>query len=310
MKLVITIPAYNEEKTLSKVISEIPRKINGVNKIEVLVINDGSTDKTVQVAKKAGAVVLNNKRNMGLARTFKRGLEKALEMGADIIVNTDADLQYNQKQIPALIKPIIDGKADIVLGSRFKGWIESMPLQKKLGNKIATWAVRQVSGIPVSDAQTGFRAFTREAAAKMNIQSQHTYTQETIIQAAFKDLTVKEVPIDFRKRADKSRLISNVFSYGKRAALTVFTGYLNYKPLKVFGAIGAIFFLGGLAAGLRVLFHYLSTGVVTPFLPTAILSAVLIIFGFQIIVIGLLADMIKNNRRLQEEVLYIEKVRK
>ena len=310
MKLVVTIPAYNEEKTLGKVISEIPKKIKGISKIEVLVINDGSIDKTVQVARKAGAVILTNKSNMGLARTFKKGLEKALEMGADIIVNTDADLQYNQKQIPALIKPILDSKADIVLGSRFKGWIESMPFQKKLGNKIATWAVRQVSGIPVSDAQTGFRAFTREATAKMNIQSQHTYTQETIIQAAFKGLTIKEIPIDFRKRADNSRLISNIFSYGKRAALTVFTGYLNYKPLKVFGAIGVIFFLGGLAAGLRVLFHYLSTGVVTPFLPTAILSAVLIIFGFQIIVIGLLADMTKNNRRLQEEILYMEKVRK
>ena len=310
MKLIITIPAYNEEKTLGSVIKEIPKKIKGISKVEILVIDDGSTDRTAAIAKKLGTVVIKNKENIGLAKTFKKGLEAALEKGADIIVNTDADFQYNQKQIPLLLRPILEEKADLVLGSRFKGNIEYMPFKKRFGNRLASWAVRRVSGLPISDAQTGFRAFTREAAARMNIQSNYTYTQETILQAAFKGLVVKEVPVDFRKREDKSRLISNVFSYAKKAGLTMLKGYLNYKPLKVFAGLGSLFFLGGFVAGLRVLVHYFNTGVVTPFLPTAILSAVLMIVGFQIIVIGLLADMIKTNRLIEEELLYRKLIRK
>lgn len=305
MYLVITIPAYNEEKTVGQVIEEIPKKIPGIKKINVLVINDGSSDRTVDVAREKGAIVISNKENRGLATTFKRGLEKALQMGADIIVNTDADNQYDQRQIPDLIRPIVEGKADMVLGSRFKGTIEYMPSDKKWGNRISSWVVRRVSGLPISDAQTGFRAFSREAAMRMNIQASYTYTQETILQAAAAKLVIKEIPITFRKREGNSRLISNIFNYAKRVSVTLLIGYLNYKPLKVFLGIGVLFFLVGFTLGLRVLFHYLSTGFVTPFIPTAILTTIFIIFGFQVIVIGLIAEMVKQQRRLSEENLYM-----
>lgn len=304
MKLVVTIPAYNEEKTIGQVIDEIPKKIKGIKKIQILVIDDGSHDQTSQISKKKGVAVIKNKRNLGLGLTFKKGLEKALEMGADIIVNTDADMQYNQKQIPDLIRPIQGQTADIVLGSRFRGQIEYMPLKKRLGNRISTWVVRRVSGLPISDAQTGFRAFSREAALRMNIQSDYTYTQETILQAASNKLVVKEVPIEFRRREGKSRLISNMLGYAKRVGTTLLIGYLNYKPLRVFLGVGLVFFIVGIALGIRILFHYLQTGLVSPFIPTAILTAILLIFGFQIIMIGLLAEMIKNRRLLEQEVLF------
>jgi len=304
MKLVITIPAYNEESTIGKVIEEIPKKIKKIKKIKVLVIDDGSLDETSKIAKKHKATILRNKENMGLATTFKRGMEKALEMGADIIVNTDADMQYNQKQISALIQPILDGEADIVLGSRFRGTIEYMPLRKKLGNRISSWVVRRVSGLSVSDAQTGFRAFSREAALRTNIQSKYTYTQETIIQAAAHKLIIKEIPIDFRKREGKSRLISSMFGYAKRVSTTMIIGYLNHKPLKIFLSVGLVFFLIGFALGIRILTHFLTTGLVSPYIPTAILTAILLIFGFQIIMIGLLAEMIKYKRIVSEEILY------
>lgn len=309
MKLVVTIPAYNEEATIGTVIDEIPKKIRGIKEIQILVIDDGSTDRTGDLASKKAAV-LRNKQNFGLAVTFKRGLERALEMGADIIVNTDADMQYNQTQIPALIQPILDKRADIVLGSRFKGTIESMPRGKKWGNRISTWAVRRVTGLPISDAQTGFRAFSKEAAMKMNLQSKHTYVQETILQAAAHNLVIEEIPIEFRKRQDASRLISSVSGYAKKAFYTILMGYLNYKPLKVFLSIGLLFLVVGLVAGVRVLIHYFTTGLVTPFLPTAVLTAILLIFGFQIIVIGLLAEMIKNKRRLEEETLFLLRQKK
>ena len=225
-------------------------------------------------------------------------------MGADIIVNTDADLQYNQQQIPALVAPVLAGEADLVLGSRFRGSIEYMPLQKKWGNRLSSWIVRRVSGLPISDAQTGFRAFSREAALRMNIQSTYTYTQETILQAAAANLVVKEIPIEFRKREGSSRLISGILNYAARAGATLVIGYLNHKPLRVFLGVGGLFFLAGFILGMKVLLHFIATGLVSPFIPTAILTAILLIFGFQIIMIGLLAEMIKNKRSIEEEILY------
>jgi multisubunit Na+/H+ antiporter MnhC subunit len=216
-------------------------------------------------------------------------------------------MQYNQLQIPDLIQPILQGDADMVLGSHFRGTIEYMPRGKRWGNRISSWVVRRVSGLPISDAQTGFRAFSREAALRMNIQSDYTYTQETILQAAAHRLAVKEIPIEFRKRQGSSRLISSIFSYAKRVGMTLLTGYLNYKPLRVFLGIGTIFFAVGFILGLRILAHYLATGLVTPFMPTAILTAIFIIFGFQIIVMGMIAEMIKHQRRVNEENIYLLK---
>ena len=256
MKLVVTVPAYNEETTIAQVIESIPKKILGIDKIEILVVDDGSLDSTAKIAENKGALVIKHMQNLGLAKTFGDALDKALEMGADIIVNTDADNQYDQKEIPKLIEPILNNKADIVLGSRFRGKIEYMPLQKKLGNRIATHVVNLVSNANISDAQTGFRAFSREAALQLNVQSDYTYTQETIIQAMFKGLKIAEIPVDFRKRNDRSRLISNIGIYAIRASLTILRSYLEYKPLKFFGGLGLLFILLGLISGFRVFIHF------------------------------------------------------
>ena len=270
MKLVVMIPAYNEEETIGSVIKEIPRDC--CEQVEVLVIDDGSTDKTVKEAERAGAdKIISFKRNKGLAPAFRAGLETALEMEADIIVNIDADGQYNPKEIPKLTKPIIDGKADIVLGSRFRGWIEYMPVHKKITNRIATFATRRVSGLSISDAQTGFRAFTSDAAFHMNVMSDYTYVQETLMQAANYDLVIEEVPIEFRKRSGgESRLISNIFGYAKRAGKTMVTTYRDYQPLKTFSYLGLFFIVFGLILGLRVFIHYFDTGMVGPYLPSAV----------------------------------------
>jgi len=302
--LVVMIPAYNEEKSIQKVIKEIPRNIPGVE-TKVLVINDGSTDNTAQAAKEAGAdYILTNKKNLGLAPTFKRGMDYALELGADIIINTDADFQYNQSEIPKLLKPILDGKADIVLTDRHVWKLSHMPLGKKLGNSIASFVTRKVSGYPVHDAQSGYRAFSREAALRINVMSDYTYVAETIIQAANKNLKMVQVDCEFRKRQDKSRLISNIFNYAKRAGLTIIRTYTRYKPLKVFLSLGTVVFIVGLAFALRVLVHYIKTGMVSPYIPSAILSAILMIVGFQLAVLALLADIIDAERRINEEVLY------
>ncbi len=307
MKLVVTIPAYNEERTIAKVIREIPKKIPGITLIKVLVIDDGSSDSTSAQARKSGARVIRNTVNSGLAFSFSRGLKEAVEMGADIIVNTDADFQYNQKQIPSLVAPILKGESDIVLGSRFLGKIEYMPLQKKLGNMAVSFLMRLLTGLPLTDTQTGFRAFSREAALRINVFSDYTYTQETILEAREKKLSIIEVPADFRKRADSSRLISGVFDYAIKAGFTIVETYISYKPFKFFFTAGSLLFLLGFLFGLRVLAHYFSTGAVSPFIPTAILSALLIIFGFQVMLTGILAELIKRNRKVQEELLYHQK---
>lgn len=305
MKLVVMIPAFNEETSISKVIAEIPKNIDRINEIEILVINDGSTDKTGEEAKKAGADrILNHKKNMGLARSFRDGLEEALLMGADIIVNTDADFQYNQAEIPKLVQPILDKKADIVVGDRQISSLDHMPKGKLIGNKIATAVTRFVTGWPVKDAQSGFRAFSREAALRMNLTGQYTYVQETLIQASNKNLTLEQVPIEFRKREGDSRLISNVFGYAISAGSTMSRSYRDYNPLMVFSGIGIVIIFFGLVFGLRVLSHYWETGMVTPYLPSAVLSTVLIIVGLQAIIFALLADMIKTQRILMENVLY------
>ncbi len=311
MKLVVMIPAHNEEKTIGEVIRNIPRKISGIDRVDVLVVEDGSTDRTFDVAKNAGAdVIICSKERMGLSKTFKKGLDAAFDMDADIIVNIDADNQYDPSEIPSLIEPIVEGYADIVLGSRFNGTIEHMSTRKRIGNRIATAIVRRLSGLQISDAQTGFRAFSRESALKLNILSKYTYTQETIIQASYKGMKIVEVPINFRRRDGQSRLISNIFSYAKNAGATIITTYLNYKPLKVFLGIGGLIMLIGVLIGSRVLIHFLITGQVSPYQPSTILTAILLIVGFQIITIGLFAEMVKSNRELTEEALYRMKKRK
>ncbi len=304
MKLVVTIPAFNEENTIAKVIEEIPKKIPGIGKIGVLVIDDGSSDSTSKIARSLGAFVIRNPMNRGLAFTFSRGLETALEMGADIVVNTDADFQYNQKQIPLLVSPILEGRADIVLGSRFLGTIESMPAGKYFGNRAMSAMVSFLTGLAISDSQTGFRAFSREAALKINVFSDYTYTQETILEAWEKNLQILEVPVEFRKRDGQSRLISNIFVYAKKAGFTVIEGYVSYKPFLVFMASGFAVMSVGALFGWRVLDHYIRTGLVSPYLPSAVLSSLLLILGAQLLIVGLIAEMVKRNRKIEEQLLY------
>ena len=304
MKLVVMIPAYKEQKTICSVIKQIPSKIPGIKSIKILAIDDGSTDDTAKTAKRCGALVISHKKNLGLGVSFKDGLNKALKMGADIIVNIDADNQYNPKEIPKLIKPIIQGKADIVLGDRQISSLLHMPTGKKLGNKISTWFIRRLSHLPIRDAQTGFRAFSREAALKMNLLGDYTYTQETIIQAYKKGLKIAQIPVQFRKRSDPSRLISNIWSYAKNAGATILRTYRDYHPLKVFTYLSFIIFLPSLFLASLVLRHYLITGLFTGMLGTALLSGILLVTSVIVFTIGLLADMIKRNRILQEEILY------
>jgi glycosyltransferase involved in cell wall biosynthesis len=304
MKLVVMIPAYNEEKTIASVIKEIPRDC--CEKVEVLVINDGSVDNTEQEAEKAGAdKILSFKKNKGLAPAFRAGLQTALEMGADIIVNTDGDGQYNGKEICKLIDPILQGRADFVLGSRTKGRIEYMPLQKKIGNRIATFITRQVSGYPVSDAQSGFRAFSRDCALRLNVMADYTYVQETLIQASNYGLVIEEVPIEFRKRdSGPSRLISNIWKYAQRAGVTIARGHRDFHPLDTFFGIGSFFLLGGFLFGSRVLYGYFQTGAVTGYLPSAVLTVLLVLIGVSTMTLGLIADVLKTQRKIQDEILY------
>ena len=304
MKLVVMIPAYNEEESIGFVIKEIPRDC--CDQVEILIIDDGSKDRTYERAKEAGADrIIRFKKNRGLAPAFRAGLETAISMGADIIVNTDADGQYDGKEIPALIKPILEGKADVVLGSRTKGTIEEMPLGKRIGNAMATYVTRQLSGRYVSDAQTGFRAFTRDLALHLNVLSDYTYVQETLMQIAHHDVVMVEVPITFRKRVSgKSRLIGNIFNYARRSGTTIIRTYRDFQPLKTFIIIGGCFILPGIVAGIIVLQHYLSTGIVAGKLPMALLSVLLIVLGFQSILIGIVADMLKSQRKVQDEILY------
>jgi glycosyltransferase involved in cell wall biosynthesis len=305
MKLIITIPAYNEEKSLGAVIKEVPKRIDGIDEIQVLVINDGSIDHTAEIAIQAGAdKILSHKHNMGLAKTFRDGLDAALEMGADIIVNTDADFQYNGTEIPNLITPILEGKADLVLGDRQIDYLDHMPKGNLWGNKIATYITRRATGLPIRDAQTGFRAFSRDAALRMNLTGDYTYTQETIIQAANKHLKIEQIPVEFRRREGKSRLISSISRYARSAGITIFRSFGAYHPFVVFSGIGVLCILLGLVFGFKVIIHFLTTGMVTPYLPSALLTTVLIIVGCLAILFGLLADMIRTQRMLSEEILY------
>jgi len=312
VKLVVTIPAYNEEDTIAKVISEIPRRVNGIDAVQVLVIDDGSTDNTVTAAKEAGADrILSHKKNEGLGVTFKDGLETALEMGADIIVNIDGDGQYNAAEIPRLIQPLVDNKADIVLGWRDIDRLTFMPKRKRIGNKVATWLTNMASGmpVPIKDAQSGFRAFSREAALRMNLSGRYTYVQETIIEAKYKGLKIEQIPIEFRARRGESRLIPSLATYARRAGAIIVGTYWGYHPLRIFSLIGTCLILIGCGLGAMVLVHFIQHGTLAPQAPAAIaasvlLITVLLITGLQSIILGLFAETIKSQRLFQEEILY------
>jgi glycosyltransferase involved in cell wall biosynthesis len=294
MKIVVTIPAYNEEKTIGLVINKIKEAMesNSYN-YEILVVDDGSNDNIAEITKKAGAVIYSHPKNYGLAETFKTEIKKSLEMGADIIVHIDADNQYQPVEIPKLIKEINNGY-DLVLGSRFKGKIESMPIIKRLGNKAFSKVISNISGLKISDAQTGFRAFTREVAEKVKITSNHTYTQEQIIRAIREKFRIKEIPIYFAKRDGKSRLISNPFGYAIRAFINLIRVYRDFEPLKFFGIIGGIVLSIGFLIGLYLVYFQFFEGGAFRHLGLMMLDILVLSIGLQIIIFGFVADMLKR----------------
>jgi len=288
MNIIITIPAYNEEKTIGPVIDEIRENIDQ-NKYnyKILVVNDGSKDKTAEIAKSKGAIVYSHKRNFGLAETFKTEMKKCLELEADLIVHTDADRQYMAKDIPKLLNKIEQGY-DLVLGSRFKGSIESMPLIKRIGNKAFSKVLSHITKVKITDGQTGFRAFTKDIA-KLEINSYHTYTQEQLIRAAKNKFKIGEVPIDARKTR-KSKLMKNPFEYAIKAWITILRVYRDYEPLKFFGIFGLIFFLGGIGIGIWLLSLLITQGKIGH-VPSTILAMLLILTGIQFFSFGFMADM-------------------
>ncbi len=305
MKLIIIIPAFNEEKTIQDVIKEIPRQIDKIDEVNVFVINDGSSDKTAENAKKAGAdKIINNPKNMGLAKTFQIGILEALKNGADIIVNTDADGQYDQKEIPKLIKPILEKKTEMVIGDRQVKKLKFMKAGNRYGNLLGSWGLRLLTKSKINDASSGFRAFSRECALRLNINFAHTYTHETIIQSAFRNMRVKEVPIEFRPRiAGKSKLIQNIFTHIKKSSLVILRSILLYKPLRFMFYFGLLIMLPGIFLGLRFVYYFLhSSG--DGKIQSLILASIFIIIGFFVIMFGILGDLIANNRRLNEDILF------
>ncbi len=310
MKLIIQIPCLNEEQTLPVTLAELPKKIDGVDEIETLVIDDGSSDGTVAVARKHGVnhiIRLTNRK--GLAEAFMTGLDASLKLGADIIVNTDGDNQYRGSDVPRLILPILNGKADMVVGDRQVERIAHFsPLKKKL-QKLGSWVVRHVSGTTVPDATSGFRAYTREAALRLNVISKFTYTLETIIQAGKKNIALDHVKVATNGKLRESRLFSSIPSYLKRSIGTILRIYTMYEPLRTFVTIGAFIFFTGFLVSLRFLYFYFFVDNGSGHIQSLILSAVLMIVGFQVGLIGLVADLITGNRRLIEDCLYrIKKV--
>ena len=294
MKVLLTIPAYNEEKTIGKVIKNIKNVMNKKKyKYEIVVVDDGSLDKTPQIAKREGVKVYSHPRNYGLAETFRTEIKLALKSKADIIVHIDADGQYVAEEIPKLIEPIEKKEADLVLGSRFLGQIEEMPLIKKLGNKIFSKIVSKFAGIKITDAQTGFRVFSKEVA-EIPIISTHTYTQEQIIKASKSKFRIIEIPIQFNRRSDgKSRLMKNPFQYGINALITIIRIYRDYRPLTFFGSIGSILFSIGVVTGVYFIYLHFTTGI-KGHLGLLFLMLTFLFTGLQIILFGFLADMLRK----------------
>jgi glycosyltransferase involved in cell wall biosynthesis len=305
-KLIIQIPCLNEAQTLPATLADLPKSVQGIDVIETLVIDDGSRDGTADVARACGVDhIIRLRRNKGLAAAFMAGIDAAVKQRADFIVNTDADNQYGGHEIPKLLAPLLSGDADIVIGDRNIAEVAHMSWRKRQLQRLGSWVVRQVSGTSVPDTTSGFRAYTREAALRMTIVSEFSYTLESIIQAGKKRMAIAHVPVETNPRTRESRLFDSVFSYIKRSAATIVRIYAMYEPLKVFTYIGVVVFGAGFVLAARFLYQYMTdyTGG-GRYVQSLIFSAVLMIVGFQVLLIGLLADVISANRKLLEDLLY------
>ncbi|MFQ5500508.1 MAG: glycosyltransferase family 2 protein [Candidatus Zixiibacteriota bacterium] len=305
MKLIIQIPCYNEAETLAIALAALPRKVEGFDEVEWLVIDDGSTDDTVKVAKEHGVDhVISFTSNRGLAYGFIAGLGACIRRGADVIVNTDADNQYNADDIPRLVKPILDGEADMVVGARPISEIEHFSPMKKFLQKLGSRVVRIASNTDIPDTPSGFRALTRDAAMHMNVFNEYTYTLETIIEAGQKGLTITSVPVRVNEDLRPSRLVSSIPSYIKRSVLTIVRIFVVYRPFRFFMAIGLILFLAGFLLGLRFLYFYIG-GEGGGHIQSVILSAILLGMGFQTMLVAFIADLQATNRKLLEDLQYM-----
>ena len=302
MKVIIQIPAYNEEETLGLTLSKLPKTLPGIDCVEWLVIDDGSTDQTVEIAKKNGAHhVISSIQNQGLAKTFTKGIEECLKQNADIIINTDADNQYCADDIEKLIQPILEKKADIVIGARPIQATEHFSPVKKYLQKLGSLMIRVISETDIHDAPSGFRAISRRAALELNIFNSYTYTLEMIIQAGKKGIAITSVPIRTNKDERPSRLVKSIPSYIKKSIITMIRIFNTYRPLSFFLIVSIIPLVLGMILGIRWVILFMGKGQALH-LPSLILASILILIGSQIFFFGLMADLISVNRQLLEDI--------
>lgn len=302
MKLIIQIPCFNEEGSLPEAVRALPKSIPGIDTIELLVIDDGSWDRTVAVAQELGVHhIVGFDRNQGLAQAFMLGILSCLERGADIIVNTDADNQYCADDIEHLVAPIVARKADIVIGARPIATIEHFSIVKKILQKMGSFVVKLVSGTTVLDAPSGFRAFSRDAAVRLNVFSKYTYTLETIIQAGQKNLHVVSVPIRVNGETRPSRLVKSISVYVRKSMVTIVRMFVVYRPFRFFMTMGALVFFSGVAVGARFVYHYIQGGG-RGMIQSLILAAVLLMMGFHTMLLAFVTDLLAVNRKLLEEL--------
>lgn len=306
MKLVIQIPCYNEQECLPLTLESLPRQVDGFDEVEWLVIDDGSTDDTARVATRHDARVVSHTHNKGLAQAFMTGLEACLRLGADVIVNTDADNQYHASCIPDLVRPILEGRADIVVGARPIAHIEHFSIVKKMLQRLGSFVVRMASGTDIPDAPSGFRAISREAALRTNVFNDYTYTLETIIQAGLKNMAICSTPIRVNADLRPSRLVKSIFSYVFRSLITITRIFVVYRPFYFCSLIGTVFFVPGFLLGLRFLYHFLMTST-AGHIQSLILASVLMGMGFQTYILAFVADALAVNRKISEEIQYIKR---
>jgi glycosyltransferase involved in cell wall biosynthesis len=304
MKLIIQIPCFNEAEILPKTVAALPRRLPGIDVLEYMVIDDGSSDETAAVARAAGVHhIVRLPQHVGLGAGFVAGLEAGLRQGADLIVNTDADNQYNAGDIQRLVEPILAGQADLVVGDRGVATLQNFSPLKRLLQRLGSWVISRASGVKIPDAVSGFRALSREAALRTIVLSQYSYTIESLIQAGARHLAVAYVPIRTNPQTRPSRLIRSVPQFIASSSAIIVRSYTMYKPLRVFTLLGVLMILAGLVPGVRYLYFFFverSTGHVQ----SLILAAILLIVGFQVLLIGLLADLVSHNRQILEDVLY------
>jgi glycosyltransferase involved in cell wall biosynthesis len=307
MKLIIQIPCYNEAATLPATVRDLPRSIAGIDQIELLVIDDGSTDGTADVARSLGVEhVLSLGSNHGLAKAFARGLEHALALGADIVVNTDGDNQYRGEDVAKLLQPILENRADMVIGCRPIVDHPEFGAIKKGLQLAGSWALRQVSKTTVRDAASGFRAFTRETCQRLYIYSTLSYCMETLIQAGTIGLRVASVDVRVNPTLRPSRIVKSIPDYVLKSGMTIFAMLILYRPGRFFSSLAAAFFAVALGIGVRFLYHvYLAPAAGRTYLPSLILLAICALSGFLLVMVAIVAELIRAQRQLTEENLYL-----